>query len=686
MENSKKGDTKTSLDFMEFAIPLFRENALFYSAAKVWSVQDGNIKLSYKEDGPVVIVDQGTIKGKTSGDSLMVFNTSGSYDYFKTTWNGTKGKVNWERAGFPANEVYATFGPYQIDMSTQSYQVNEVSFTYTNYFQSSIIGRLEDKVVTAATAQTTRYPRFSAERENVPEQKITDNVYYYGGFTLAGSKVQGSSDGEKSELVVYKANSNQKLLRAFTNSITINLPEKISSSNAEVSLYFEKDSIYHPSIDFFYDLSSKTIKLVKGEGSLAQSRFTDSYHNIDLNVDVLTWNLSSDEIILSTITTSGLKSANFESKEYFSSQKMKELRGNVSYDPLSILRKYTETNMQNYIYAYEFARLISPNLTVQQIKPLLFNLVQEGFITFDEETEKIEVKDKVSHYVMANAKKKDFDNITITSNDDKSNGKINLSDNSMTLSGVKSVPISLANSTIFFPENKSITIEKNRDMKFDGLFFSGRFDFFGKNHHFLYEDFNMDLPQIDTLVINIPDGDKLDQYGNPVLKPINSTLQELKGSININIPINKSGSSELAQFPIFESKETAKVFYDSKSTRGGTYKREDFFYEIQPFTIDSLMYIDKNTLQFEGELHSSGIFPDLNEPLRLQDDLSLGFTLESPPEGFEIYQGKGRFISEIALNNQGLTGSGIITYMTTSFESSNILFFPDSLLAVTDTF
>jgi len=686
IDNSKKGDTKTTLDFMEFAIPLFRENALFYSTAKIWSLQEGNFKLSYGTEGPIVQVDRGIIKGKTPGDSLVVFNTSGSYVYFKTTWNGQSGSVNWERAGFPATEVFATFNNYEIDMSTQAYLVENVTFTYKNYFQTSIVGKLEDKIVTAANPQTTRYPRFSAERANVPEQRITENVFYYGGFTLAGSKVQGSSDGEKSELIIYKENSNVKMLRALTNSITINLPQKISSSNAEVSLYFDKDSIYHPSINLFYDLETKTIKLLKGEGSLAQSRFTNSYHNIDLNLDVLTWDLKSDEILLSMITTSGLKSANFESKEYFSSEKMKELRGNVSYDPLTILKKYTETNMQNYLYAFDFAKLISPNLTVQQIKPLIFSLVQEGFITFDEETEKIDVKDKVGHYVLANAKKKDFDNITITSNDNKSNGTINLADNSMHLTGVKSVPISLANLTSFFPANQRITIEKNRDMEFDGLFFSGRFDFFGKDHHFLYEDFNMELPQIDTLIINIPDGDKLDQYGNPRLKPINSTLQELKGNLNINIPINKSGSSELAQFPIFESTQTAKVFYDGKETRGGTYKREDFYFEIPPFTIDSLMYIDKKTLKFEGELHSAGIFPDLKEPLRLQDDLSLGFKLKSPPEGLEIYQGKGRFISEIELNNEGLSGSGIIKYKSTSFESKNIMFFPDSLLAITDTF
>ena len=686
MNNAKAGDSKVVLDFIDFAIPLFRENALWFSKGKIWSLSNDNFILSYEENGPLVSVSSGDIKGKTTGDSLLILNTSGTYDYLTHKWKGSKGLVNWERAGLVDNEVNAVFGAYEIDMKTQGYSVEEVTFTFKDYFASSISGKLEDKMVASATAITTRYPRFSADRENLPAQEITENVLYYGGFTLAGSKILGSSNGEPSELIIFKPNSKQQILHAFTNSITINMPEKISSTNAEVSLYFDEDSIYHPSIDLFYNISENSLKLVKGDGSLAQSSFLNSYHRMDFEVDVITWKLDEDEIHLSTISSSGLKSARFESKEYFSEQKMKALRGNVSYDPLSILRKYTEQNMQNYIYAYEFAKLISPKLSIQQIKPILFNLVREGFIAFDEETEKIKVKPKVNHYVLANAKKKDFDNITIISNDKRQNASINLTTNSLKLEGVKSVPISIANSTLFFPDSQKIIIEKNRDMLFDGLFFSGRFDFFGKGNHFNYDEFSMNLPQIDTLIINVPDGDKVDQYGLPRLRPINSTLENLTGTLNINLPINKSGSSELAQFPIFESTSFAKVYYDDKKIRGGTYKRDKFYYEIEPFTIDSLMHIDHRTLVFNGKLFSSGIFPELNEPLRLQSDLSLGFQVTSPPDGFEVYQGKGKFISDIELNQKGLSGSGIIKYKTTSFESKNILFFPDSMLAVTDTF
>lgn len=692
MENSKKGDTKSSIDFLEFAVPLFRENALVFSAAKIWKLETDQFKLSFEDGSPVVSMTKGEIKGKTSGDSLLIMNTSGKYIYNSMTWKGTQGKVNWVRAGLPADEVYANFNAYTIDMNTQSYEVDSATFTYKNYFTSSISGKLEDKIVTSANTETTRYPRFSAERSQVPPQIITENVVYLGGFTLAGSKVLGSSDEENSELIIYKPNTKQVLLRAFTKSITINLPEKISSSNAAISIYFDKDSIYHPSINLFYDLINNSIKLVKGDGSLSKSSFSNSYHNIDFDVDVLTWNLNNDIINLSTISSSGLKSSKFESKEYFSEQKMKDLRGNVSYDPLSILRKYTETNLQNYIYANDYAKLISPNLTVQQIKPLLFNLVQEGFINYYEESDYIEVKPKVNHYVLSNAKKIDYDNISIISNDDKKNASLNLTSKNLVLDGVKSVPISLVNSTLFFPDSQTITIEKNRNMLFNGLFFSGRLDIFGENHHFIYQDFKMELPQIDTLIINIPDGNKLDAYGNPKLRPINSTLQELNGILLINAPLNKSGNydvklfPELAKFPIFESKSKSKVYYDSKATRGGTYTRDKFYYEIEPFTLDSLMLIDKHNLQFNGQLYSAGIFPNLKEPLRLQDDLSLGFSVTSPENGFDVYQGKGKFISDISLNNNGLTGSGTIKFLTASFESKSMLFFPDSMLATTDTF
>lgn len=686
MKNSLNGDTKTSLDFLEFAIPLYKNNALYYSKGKTWYLDNNNFKLAFLEGKPIVNVTSATLKGATNGDTITIYNTSGTYDVKTTLWKGNSGKVTWEKSGLSASDVFATFKKYEIDMNTQGYVVSEANFTYKNYFDKVIVGKLEDKVVATSSEETARFPRFTASKENVPPQRISDNVTYYGSFTLAGSKIFTKNDEELSELVVTKPNSKEKVFKAFTSSITMDLPEKISSKNAKISMYFGEDSIYHPSIDFIYDLTKNEIKLTKGDGSLAQSSFLDSYHKVDFSVDVITWNLSSNKMDLRTITTSGIKTATIESKEYFSKEKMRDLRGNVNYDPLSILRVKAAEGFDNEVHADLFAKAISPNLTVQQIKPLLFSLVQEGFITFDEKKEIIHVEPKVEHYVLSNAEKIDFDNINIRSNSKQNNASIDLTNNSLTLNGVKSVPVSLATSTFFFPDSQKVIIEKNRDMLFDGLMFCGRMDAFGRKNHFNYSDFTVDAPTLDTLILNIPDGDKVDAEGKPILRPINSVLQDLKGKFSINLPINKSGVSELPQFPMFESFETSKVYYESGDIMNGTYKKDRFYYEIKPFKMDSLMYLSIPMIKFDGTFYSADILEPIKQPLTVQNDLSLGFELKSPEEGFALYKGKGNFVSDIKLTNSGLEGKGDVSYQTAKFYSDKIYFYPDSLKAVAQDF
>lgn len=685
MDNSKKGDTKATITFMEFLVPLHEKKSLYFTTSKSWFFTSDSYMLKY-EDGPVIIIPKTDIIGTTAGDSIMVFNTGGKYEYSKFLWKGDKGDVDWTKAGLPKTEVFASFGKYEIDVTKSSYEVTDVQFTYKNYFSKSIKGKLEDKLLTGVTKDNVRFPRFSADSESVPPQEISSNVVYYGGFTLAGSKIAGDADGEKAMVVVYKPNTKIVVLRAFSSNVVINKPEKLNASNATVSLYFDNDSIYHPSVTLAYNLQTNEIKILRADGSLGQSKFLDSYHQMDFDADVVTWNLNNNYIDISTISTSGIKEGIYESKEFFSSDKMRQIRGNVSYDPLSLLKKHKELYEFSEITAIDYAKMISPTMTVQQIKPLIYNLVQEGFITYDEKRELITIGDKIDHYVRSNAKQKDYDNIRIESRTKQANSRIDLTTKEMKMEGVESVPISYANSTIFTPSNKTIIIKKNRDMLFDSLFFCGRLDFFGENHSFLYDSFNMVLPKIDTLIMNIPDGDKLDAYGKPLLRPINSVLENLKGDVNINIPINKSGRADLPQFPIFRSLEKSKVFYDAPNIKAGSYDRERFYYELTPFTLPSLNNLNISNLVFDGTLYSADIFPLIKEPIRVQPDLFLGFEITSPPDGYEIYKKKGRFVSEISLNGKGLNGRGTIKYQTAAFDSKDIQFYPDSLFATSDVF
>lgn len=687
MDNSRSGDSKKILKALDFMYPLYKQNALYYSKAKTWQFTTDQFTLQYnKKEDITVSTTTNEIIAYTKGDTLNIRHTSGTYYYKENFWKGKQGTVDWARAELPEKQVFCTFGAYQIEMNTQGYAVDSVLFTYEGYFNKTIKGKLSDKLIIDNSPQKTKFPYFSAPKENVPTQSISDNVFLDAGFGLAGAKILGGSSQEKAMLKIYLPNTKQLALKAFFNNITIQQPTKITATKAKTILYLGNDSIFHPSVDLHFNLQENKLRLLKGEGALAATKFFDSYHDIEFDADKVEWNLNTGLIDINTISPSGVKAAVYESNNFFNKNRMRKIRGNVSYDPLYILNSYQTKMEYDEITTEEFMQKISPNMKVSQVKPLLFKLVTEGFIDWNQETDIITIKDKVRHFVRANAKKVDYDNISIVSKTQKQNGRIDVNTKNLKIEGVKRVPISKATTTEFYPDSLKLTLKANRDMEFDGFFFCGRMDFFGKKNEFIYKDFKLNLPQIDTLIINIPDGEKLDAYGNPMLRPLNTVIENLSGNIEINHPNNKSGKDEMPEYPKLHSTGNSKIYFDAPQIKGGTYNRDNFFYELTPFSLDSLQHLEPSNLQFEGKLHSADIFPELNEPLRVQEDLSLGFQIKSDKEGFPIYKGKAKFISDLSLNGKGLQGDGVVKYQTTSFAAKDIHFFPDSLKATASSF
>jgi len=98
---------------------LIKNNALYSSEFKTWYFDSPNYTFSYENNDVVVKVPNTNIIGYVVGDSAFIYNTSGTYTLSNTSWNGIGGKVNWARAGMDANNIYATFNKYFIDMSKQ---------------------------------------------------------------------------------------------------------------------------------------------------------------------------------------------------------------------------------------------------------------------------------------------------------------------------------------------------------------------------------------------------------------------------------------------------------------------------------------------------------------------------------------------------------------------------------------
>jgi hypothetical protein len=685
--NQKKGDNSDFLKFIEFSNSFFQNNALSSTLAKTWQVESPNYKLTYEDDKPRVNVPATRLIGFTKTDTIIINQTSGDFYPLEQKWYGKSGRVDWKRASLDPNKVYCTFGNYTVSVNNFNFSVDSVTFYHTEYFTKPLIGSLVDKMSSSMDSNNVLYPRFESYDMNITIKEIAPNVAYSGGFSLWGNKVRGYGNTEvKAQLTFFARDGKTRVLSAKSNELSFKKGEQLDANRAEVSLYFGTDSIYHPQLNLIYRIQRREVRLLRGETGMGRSKFTDSYHNHEFETDAIMWNLDSSRLNLKVLSGIGQNPGIYESVNYFNKERIRQMQGYASYEPLSILKRLYEKNGTREINSLDVARAFDPNLKEGEIKSILYKLVENGFILYNEDQGFVTVKDKTLNYVLANAKKIDYDIIRIKSAPLDGTDFIDLKNSNIDLKGVKYVPISDTAGVSIFPKNNNISLQKDRNMEFDGLLYAGRMDMFGEKYKFQYAPFTVDLNKVDTMRINVPDGDKKDPYGNPILIPLRSRIEGLKGLLEVDAPINKSGRTRLPQFPRLYSREKSYIYYDDSTVAKGAYKRKEFFFEIDPFRLDSLNNFSPDIINWKGKFVSGGILPDIRDSIHIQGDGSLGFKSETPPGGYDLYKGKGKYYGKFELNYNGLAADGRIIHSTADFVSHDIKMYPDSLRSTTDSF
>jgi hypothetical protein len=240
--------------------------------------------------------------------------------------------------------------------------------------------------------------------------------------------------------------------------------------------------------------------------------------------------------------------------------------------------------------------------------------------------------------------------------------------------------------TVFaVPRERKMLITKNRGIEFAGHVHVGTLDFYGEGFSFDYENFKIKMQEVDSLRFHIMTGE-IDPRGQPVLARIQNALENITGTLYIDDPRNRSSRSPIYRYPYFESMESSYVYYDRPDIQNGAYKRDLFYFMVEPFILDSLDFAGSTSrLQLNGTL-VSGIFPNFQEKLRFQDDLSLGFAAFTPEAGYPTYGGKGTYFNNITLDKQGLHGYGKLQYLTSMSESNNFVFRPENTSAQLDKY
>lgn len=672
---NRKTKTNEFDNVLEVTINLLREQYLYASSSTVWKASNTNYTISNKKDLSISF-ESLDLTCYAKRDSMHLYETRGTLYPVGNRWEGDGGLVTWERGGYPRDQVFAHLPEYEIDLTKSEYEVEDVTFTNKIYFDEPLYGSLEDKVKLNRDPEDATYPRFYSYTKEFRIENLYENIDYQGGLSMQGAKLVGTGTQENNaKLQIYR---NDTLVLTASSLYFGFRADRVSSERTSITIKLGNDSIYHPDLFFTYRVRNRELTLLKTDNYTSQGPYTNSYHKVDMNFDQLTWKMDEDVMRFTAPRGAAIGNAYFESVNYFNYNKYLNMMVMDQRHPLYVLKEFSQVYGSEEFPTSALADYL--RLPMHQVQQLAMRMAFGGFVFYDMNTETIRLKQRLYDYLAASINKIDYDVIGFASrvNAPLENAVYNIKTDDLIINGIPEIHVSDSQNVTIYPRNNRIILKNNRNFQFDGVVEAGLLTFFGNNFFFHYDSFKINLVSVDSLHLEFLTG-QLDGYGLPITEHVRNRLQYITGDVLIDKPNNKSGRESYPEYPIFKSKESSYVYYESPGIGDGVYESNDFFFEVYPFEMDSLDNFNYRDLNFKGEFVSAGIFPTFEKELSLQPDNSLGFHHKAPAEGFPVYGGKGIYSNEIWLSNKGLRGDGELKYLTSTTWSDDFRFYPDSM-------
>jgi hypothetical protein len=661
---------------------MLKDNVLCESGSAKWKVK--NCTLKFQHDTVFyVTISNATLTCYSQKDSTEIYHASGTYYPDLQQFRGTKGLVTWEKAGYPAKEVYAEFDNYTINTVRSSFIIDSARLSHNTYFKQPVPGILTDQAITFANKDRASYPRFETYTKQFRISNLYKGVNYEGGLVFEGSSVKGEGINYYPAIITLFRNDTLYLkIRAkeFLFSKT-----GLNSQETAISLYLDKDSIYHSNLGFSYFSSTRQVNLFRTNNPVSKSPYFNSFHSLDMYFEYLSWNMNESKILLSRARGASMGHADFESSSYFNSKYFLQMLGLDNYHPLNRLMRFSEWYYSEKFPVEEFAKWL--NKPIEAVTGMCIDLSNMGFIFYDRTNNEITIKKKTKDFLDSFAKKKDYDILNIVS-DTKAptdNAILDLRNYRLTVNGVSSVFLSDSQRVAIYPYKQQLIIGKNRSLQFDGVIEAGLFTLYGHNFTFSYDSFKISLQKIDSLKIAVETGEK-DNDGNPIIKDVNNLIELGRTELYIDNPDDKSGLKSMKQYPVLNTISYSYVFYDRIPGLKGIYPQKDFYFEVEPFTFEDIDHFSLEEMNLRGEFVGGNILKPMKQYLSIQENNSLGFNMIIPEEGIEVYGNKGKLFDAISMSNKGLIGTGTLKHLTSTTKSEEYKFFPDSMITQASTF
>ncbi|RDC66398.1 hypothetical protein [Adhaeribacter pallidiroseus] len=627
--------------------------------------------------GAVLVLQNSDLKFATPHDSLTLRNVSGAILLTRQTLVASKGRYEWTEG---TNTASAVFQGFHFDITKPGLKAEKVTLTHPAVLEKPVDGVWEYRSVKAAKGADSGYPKFISYTNNARLKSIGQGITYLGGITLAGRKIMtGALDKSLSNIIV----EHEGKIKFKASAASYALSDSLIATNiASVVLYRGNDSITHPAMRLKYAQKQHLLTLISEAGSFKRSLFFDSYHQMEISAEMLTWDITKPQINFSIVNAKNQVPARFDSKEYFTLDRWMAIQGTADFHPLKVAVSFAARQKANQFYASDLARDVKMKESI--IRGAMTALQRQAFIDYNNATGLVTIKPKAWHYVSSSREKKDYDYITLSSlAPSGKNATINLTKNELLIRGVEKFYFTGDSGAVYAePDSNQVRILQNRNILFNGKVYASYFRFVGKQFTFDYDGFLVDMAKIDTIAFATRSKVKSMKGDEKVREQyLASASNKSSGKLYLNRPDNKSGQKKLGGYPTFDASSPSYVYFNKPEILGGAYDTTVYF-AIPAFKMDSLNSSKPNTIGFKGRFHSGGIFPDFNTTLGIMPDQSLGFEYELPKNGFEVYGGKGKYYNKLTMSFKGLQGVGELKYLTTTLQSNAFTFYLDKTLTL----
>ncbi|MEZ4936442.1 MAG: hypothetical protein R2799_02500 [Crocinitomicaceae bacterium] len=748
-------NSKKAVELLETSSSMFNRNILFESNKLIWGFRGGDYTFEYDKK-PYIKFKNTTlychIINKTPTkedypvlDSTKIENTSGTYEPLNIKWEGTGGIVRWEQAG--DDSTYAEITTYAFSMRNALF-TSDSTIIHTPYFPKPLTGTFKEDCRKTAIDKKRAYPQFISYDTDLKINNVMTDVNYEGGFAMRGASFVGSGNNENLATLIFMYKGKPFVIaEALEYELTKDL---IISDNSKITINLKDGhKITHPGLNFRYDKGSMT--LTRGNSGVQQTPFSNSYHKMDMYVDQIEWHKYGKSIVKKnyskkkkertsdTLRVDAFKDTllfsvplksrdqrmvHFESQNFFDNQLWEKMQGMGNANPIASLFNYSYKHDKDKFTEGEAYTALG--YTEAQAKPILLEMSNMGFIEYDLNNKMIYTKPKLANFVNAKSGKKDYDEMYIVSNlteknthfsedEKKANpylrvleqrdsiqdvirgymtnyATIDLLNLNLDIYGVDRVGLSRAQNTFILPDDFKVQVQENRNIKYDGWLFSGKWEVHMKDGGFDYSKNTVYFQDSDAAKLRV--APQRPEDGTQSIRTV-TTISGMSGFIELDDTLNRSGfkkdrrdaNGKVAQphyslYPKLTVTKKSKVFYDDPSIYKGAYERDRFYFTLEPFKFDSLDNFKESNLKLAGTLTSAGIFPDFKEELVLMPDYSLGFITKSPAGGYDFYGQGTKYDNMIVLSGNGLQGKGEINFVKSNSKSNKWAFLPDSTMGI----